>query len=117
MLLAFSATCTGPRLARGYRNCPEQTAAAYVSNPWFEASTAALNGCDGSNPAAAAALLRQHYRLAYRTSDLVVMGADGQVSVTVLAMHVCCSRSSLLPSSILRVLSVRVGTRAGRFLL
>jgi acyl-CoA synthetase (AMP-forming)/AMP-acid ligase II len=66
--------CSGPRLARGYRNRPEQTAAAYVPNPWFEASTAAL---DCSDPAAAA--LRQHYRLAYRTSDLVVMGADAQL--------------------------------------
>ncbi|WIA36220.1 hypothetical protein OEZ86_007554 [Tetradesmus obliquus] len=63
-----------PRLARGYRNRPEQTAAAYVPNPWWQASTAAL---DTSNPAAAA--LRQHYKLAYRSSDLVVMGADGQL--------------------------------------
>jgi non-ribosomal peptide synthetase component F len=70
---------SGPRLARGYRNRPEQTAAAYVPNPWFEASTAALVQCSGSDPAAAA--LREHYRLAYRTSDLVVMGADGQVNV------------------------------------
>ncbi|KAF6251173.1 hypothetical protein COO60DRAFT_1677209 [Scenedesmus sp. NREL 46B-D3] len=65
---------SGPRLARGYRNRPEQTAAAYVPNPWFAASTAAL--CS-SDPAAAA--LREHYRLAYRTSDLVVMGEDGQL--------------------------------------
>jgi acyl-CoA synthetase (AMP-forming)/AMP-acid ligase II len=45
-----------------------------VPNPWFEASTTAL---DCSEEAAAA--LRQHYRMAYRTSDLVVMGADGQL--------------------------------------
>jgi non-ribosomal peptide synthetase component F len=74
---------TGPRLARGYRNRPEQTAAAYVPNPWFEASTAALNSTSSSSSsdgsAAAAASLREHYRLAYRTSDLVVMGEDGQV--------------------------------------
>jgi hypothetical protein len=72
-----------PRLARGYRNRPEQTAAAYVPNPWFEASTAALmsssSGGSSSDPAAAA--LREHYRLAYRTSDLVVMGEDGQVGL------------------------------------
>ncbi|WIA16041.1 hypothetical protein OEZ85_012770 [Tetradesmus obliquus] len=65
---------SGPRLARGYRNRPDQTAAAYVPNPWWQASTAAL---DTSDPAAAA--LRQHYKLAYRSSDLVVMGADGQL--------------------------------------
>jgi non-ribosomal peptide synthetase component F len=45
-----------------------------VPNPWFEAATAAL---DCINPTAAA--LRQQYRVAYRTSDLVVMGADGQL--------------------------------------
>jgi non-ribosomal peptide synthetase component F len=72
---------SGPRLARGYRNRPEQTAAAYVPNPWFEASTAALVQRSGSDPTAAA--LREHYRLAYRTSDLVVMGADGQVGVII----------------------------------
>jgi acyl-CoA synthetase (AMP-forming)/AMP-acid ligase II len=65
----------GPRLARGYRNRPEQTATAYVPNPWFEAATAVLD-CS-SDPTAAA--LQQQYRVAYRTSDLVVMGADGQL--------------------------------------
>jgi non-ribosomal peptide synthetase component F len=65
---------SGPRLARGYRNRPEQTATAYVPNPWFEPATSAL---DCSDPTAAA--LRQQYRIAYRTSDLVVMGADGQL--------------------------------------
>jgi hypothetical protein len=74
---------TGPRLARGYRNRPEQTAAAYVPNPWFEASTAALNSTTSSSSSvgssSSATSLREHYRLAYRASDLVVMGEDGQV--------------------------------------
>ncbi|WIA34612.1 hypothetical protein OEZ86_012931 [Tetradesmus obliquus] len=70
---------SGPRLARGYRNRPEQTAAAYVPNPWFEESTAALKSCGSASDAAAAAALREHYRLAYRTSDLIVMGEDGQL--------------------------------------
>lgn len=63
---------SGPRLARGYRNRPDLTAKAFVPNPFFTAATAGL-------PADAEALLRPHYRLAYRTGDLVLMNKDGSI--------------------------------------
>lgn len=62
---------SGPRLARGYRNRPDLTAKAFVPNPFFEAATASLP--------ADAEVLRPHYRLAYRTGDLVVMSSSGTI--------------------------------------
>lgn len=63
---------SGPRLARGYRNRPDLTAKAFVPNPFFAAATATL-------PADGGDLLRPHYRLAYRTGDLVAMSKDGTI--------------------------------------
>jgi non-ribosomal peptide synthetase component F len=62
---------SGPRLARGYRNRPDLTAKAFVPNPFFAAATASLP--------ADADFLRPHYRLAYRTGDLVQQNKDGTI--------------------------------------
>lgn len=62
---------SGPRLARGYRGRSDLTAKAFVTNPFFDSATASLPA-DGD-------ILRPHYRLAYRTGDLVQMNKDGTI--------------------------------------
>jgi non-ribosomal peptide synthetase component F len=62
---------SGPRQARGYRNRPDLTAAAFVANPFLAEATAGM-------PAGAECLL-PYYATAYRTGDLVQWAPDSTV--------------------------------------